>query len=55
MMNGEIAIAWTNLSFEMTTKLNRKKRTILNNLNGFATFGTLNAVLVRRVRDSLRL
>ena len=44
-MNRETAIAWTNLTFEVTSLLTRKKRTILKSLNGFASFGTLNAVM----------
>ena len=44
-MNREIAIAWTNLTFEVTSLLTRKKRTILKSLNGFASFGALNAVM----------
>ena len=45
MMNGDTAIAWTNLSYEVTSKLTRKKRTILQTLNGLVSFGTVNAVM----------
>ena len=44
-MNGQTAIAWTDLTFEVTSKLSRNKRTILQTLNGFVTFGTINAVM----------
>ena len=44
-MNGQIAIAWTDLTFEVSSVLTRKKTTILSSLNGLAEFATLNAVM----------
>ena len=44
-MNSEIAIAWSDLTFEVRSLWSRKKTTILSSLNGLAEFGTINAVM----------
>ena len=44
-MEYKIAIAWINVTLHIYSILTRKKTAILNNLNGFAEFGTLTAVM----------
>jgi ABC-type multidrug transport system ATPase subunit len=44
-MDNEIAIAWIDLNFSIKSFLARKKKLILNDLNGSVNFGSLNALM----------
>src|ERR1700744_4532738 len=45
MDDKRIAIAWFDITFKIKSLLQKKSKTILNDVNGYASFGTLNALM----------